>query len=182
MGRDKGRGGCCDMGFMDGIFGKSEEDKTALDKLEDQMDECCPTLTLKQRIIGFVICAGVGLLLTLGSFFRFKKCVDGDCAPFAVIYTLGNIIAVLGSFFLSGPCKQLKSCFELGRLCATITFIVMMILTLVIALVDGIASDTRVPLVLLCCIGLNIWIEYLRMGSQHETPSGSVVNYKIASK
>eukprot|EP00656_Telonema_subtile_P056292 TRINITY_DN8959_c0_g7_i1.p1 TRINITY_DN8959_c0_g7~~TRINITY_DN8959_c0_g7_i1.p1 ORF type:complete len:153 (-),score=30.13 TRINITY_DN8959_c0_g7_i1:345-803(-) len=115
-------------------------------------DRCCPSLSYTQRIIGFCVCCAVGLLLTLGSFFRFKQCIDGDCTGFAVIYTIGNIVAVMGSFFLSGPCKQLKSCFEMGRLCATCTFLFFLIFTLVIALVDGIESSTRIPLVLLSCL------------------------------
>eukprot|EP00658_Telonema_sp_P-2_P062683 TRINITY_DN51373_c0_g1_i1.p1 TRINITY_DN51373_c0_g1~~TRINITY_DN51373_c0_g1_i1.p1 ORF type:complete len:174 (-),score=37.97 TRINITY_DN51373_c0_g1_i1:258-779(-) len=140
------------MGLREALFGKSEEEKTAIDKLEDQIDDCCPSLSWSQRLIGFGVCCGLGLLLTLGSFFRFKQCIQGDCTSFAVIYTIGNVVAIIGSFFLSGPCKQLKSCFEMGRLCATFTFLFFMTATLVVALVDGIESSTRVPLVILSCI------------------------------
>ena len=59
--------------MRDGIVGKPEEEKSAMEKLEDQMEENCPSLTWTQRLIGFVLCCGVGMLLTLGSFFRFSK-------------------------------------------------------------------------------------------------------------
>merc|ERR1712086_886107 len=59
--------------MRDGIVGKPEEEKNAMEKLEDQLEENCPSLTWTQRLIGFVLCCGVGMLLTLGSFFRFSK-------------------------------------------------------------------------------------------------------------
>merc|ERR1711865_511488 len=139
------------MGLWETVTGQ-EEKKSNMEKLEEEMDNCCPSLSWTQRLIGFAICSGIGMLLTLGSFFRFEKCIHGDCAPFAVIYSIGNVIAVMGSFFLSGPCAQLKSCCELDRLCATCTFMFFLIFTLVIALVDGIETSARIPLVIFSCI------------------------------
>merc|ERR1712086_393642 len=74
--------------MRDGIVGKPEEEKNAMEKLEDQLEENCPSLTWTQRLIGFVLCCGVGMLLTLGSFFRFSKCLSGDCSSFAIIYSV----------------------------------------------------------------------------------------------
>ena len=37
----------------------------------EAMNEVCPELTYKQRLIGFVICAACGYLLSFGSFIRF---------------------------------------------------------------------------------------------------------------
>merc|ERR1711865_153215 len=92
--------------MRDGIVGKPEEEKNAMEKLEDQLEENCPSLTWTQRLIGFVLCCGVGMLLTLGSFFRFSKCLSGDCSSFAIIYSVGNLIAIAATFFLTGPVKQ----------------------------------------------------------------------------
>ena len=51
-----------------------------------------------------------GYIIQFGAFFRIRDCINGDCAPFAVMYTFGNIIAVTGTFFLSGPCSQVPCC------------------------------------------------------------------------
>jgi len=88
--------------MRDGLVGKPEEEKSALEKMEDQMEESCPSLSWTQRLIGFCICCAVGMLLTFGSFFRFAACVKGDCTSFAVIYSIGNVIAITATFFLTG--------------------------------------------------------------------------------
>merc|ERR1711998_560119 len=83
---------------------------------------------------------------------RFAKCIGGNCTSFAVIYSIGNIISICGTFFLSGPAKQLKQCFDPDRICATCTMMICLVATLVVALVHGIPSGTRIPLVILCCL------------------------------
>jgi len=156
MGKGAGKGGTdffkqvqIDAGI------KSEEDKTCLDKGEDWCDDTLGKncgLTFLQRMIAFVSCVVIGYLISLTSFIRIKDCVKGDCAGFAIFYTLGNIIAVIGSFFLSGPCSQLKAMFEDGRLCASITFIFFLITTVVIAVVPGIEDGARVGIIVVCVL------------------------------
>ncbi|XP_014677572.1 PREDICTED: vesicle transport protein SFT2A-like isoform X2 [Priapulus caudatus] len=53
---------------------------------------------------------------------------------FAVCYTIGNIIALSGTFFLMGPLSQLKKMFAMTRLIATIVMLVALVLTLMAAL------------------------------------------------
>merc|ERR1740117_1712147 len=134
--------------MKDKVFGKAEEDKTTMEKLEEEMQECCPTLTYTQRLIGFAICVSIAFFLTLGSFMRFAKCIHGDCTTFAVVYSVGNILAVLATFFLTGPHKQFKQMFDSDRLCATCTFLTCLVLTLVFALVPGLPNGVRTILVI----------------------------------
>lgn len=50
------------------------------------------------------------MILELGSFTRFAKLLLGDPEPFAVMYTMGNLVSLGGSCFLSGPVAQVHSC------------------------------------------------------------------------
>ena len=52
---------------------------------------------------------------------------------FATYYTIGNIMAICSSFFLSGPCNQLKNMFKPARILATCVYLLMMALTLYVA-------------------------------------------------
>jgi len=43
------------------------------DETNKMIEEICPALSYKQRVIGFVVCAGVGYLLSFGSFLRLAQ-------------------------------------------------------------------------------------------------------------
>jgi len=101
--------------------------------LMDEIGEQC-SLSLKQRIIGFLICLGLGLFFCIFSIFFIASIVLNPSA-FAVPYTLGNILAVCATAFLVGPCRQLKNMFSPVRIIATLIFIGAMVLTLVAAFV-----------------------------------------------
>eukprot|EP00658_Telonema_sp_P-2_P075157 TRINITY_DN6458_c0_g1_i2.p1 TRINITY_DN6458_c0_g1~~TRINITY_DN6458_c0_g1_i2.p1 ORF type:complete len:220 (-),score=33.22 TRINITY_DN6458_c0_g1_i2:403-1062(-) len=179
--------------------------EAAKDQVGDFFNENCPSLSFKQRMIGFVICASVGYLLAFGSFFRFAKvphpsllspspslspestpdascshsqcatctlalpstptltwqCLAGDCTRFAVIYSLGNIIALAATFFLVGPCKQVKQMFSETRRVATIVFLCAIACTITFALVKGLSPKVRVTLIVISClVQLLAWIWY----------------------
>jgi len=46
--------------------------------VSQELDACC-ALTFKQRLLGFLICACIGFLLSLGSFLRIAKALAGNC-------------------------------------------------------------------------------------------------------
>jgi len=121
--------------------GVEEEEPT----LGEQLDECC-SLTLKQRFIGFAICSGIGLILSVISVFFILDIVLHP-ARFAVLYTLGNITMICSTGFLIGPMRQLKNMFAPTRAIATIVFLVAMAFTLFAALKLGI-----IPLVIIAII------------------------------
>ena len=70
------------------------ESRAGQEQVSEAVNEYCPTLTFKQRLIGFVVCAGFGYLLAFGSFFRVAACLAGNCVPFATTYSVGNIVAL----------------------------------------------------------------------------------------
>jgi len=97
----------------------------------DDLNEAC-TLTLQQRAIGFCICIALGLLLSLlSTIFIFSVILHP--ARFAFIYTSGNVVMLMSTGFLIGPCRQIKSMFACTRFVATLIFLGAMAFTLVAA-------------------------------------------------
>ena len=84
-------------------------------ELEEQICSVCPSLTFQQRIIGCLTCLVVGFLISMGSTFRLIKLLEGDPEPFAVMYTIGNILGICSTCFLYGPMSQVKQMFAATR-------------------------------------------------------------------
>jgi hypothetical protein len=72
---------------------------------------------------------------------------------FATFYTIGNIISLSSSFFLSGPCNQLKNMFKPVRIIATCVYLIMMAITLFVVI-----KRFNIGIVLLCA-----FIQFLAM-------------------
>lgn len=88
------------------------------------------TLSWGTRVKGFVICFVIGIALSiLGSVCLFF----GGLIAFSVLYTVGNITALLSTCFLMGPINQIKKMFSPTRVVATILVFVCLVLTLLSA-------------------------------------------------
>mmetsp|Transcript_17789 Transcript_17789/g.45288 ORF Transcript_17789/g.45288 Transcript_17789/m.45288 type:complete len:213 (+) Transcript_17789:202-840(+) len=86
---------------------------------------CIPSLSFKYRVIGFFITAGLGLAMSyLAGVFVARIIV------FASLFTVGNLLCLLSTFFLVGPTRQLKMMWAPKRLVATIVFLAAMGVTL----------------------------------------------------
>uniref|UniRef100_A0A0N5AKM1 Vesicle transport protein n=1 Tax=Syphacia muris TaxID=451379 RepID=A0A0N5AKM1_9BILA len=80
----------------------------------------------------FIGCLFLSLLCSaLGSVLIFHTKIVG----FTVMVSVGNIISILGTFFLSPPLKQLKNMLEKGHLIVFILYVVLTVLTLIAGLV-----------------------------------------------
>lgn len=96
----------------------------------------CPQLTFKQRIIGWAVCWGLGIILELGSFGRMVRAAFGGSAAaarFAGTYSAGNVLALLGTCFLVGPREQLDSMMLEHRIWPSLAFVGSLVLTLIVA-------------------------------------------------
>lgn len=96
----------------------------------------CPQLSLKQRIIGWAVCWGLGIILELGSFGRLVRAAFGGSAAaarFAGTYSAGNVLALLGTCFLVGPREQLDSMTSEHRMWPSLAFVGSVVLTLIVA-------------------------------------------------
>jgi len=74
------------MDLIKGVVGVGEEDN----------ESCFPSMSLKDRLIGFAICFGIGTLLQILSMGSFIGILVGKTSKFAILYTLGNIVSITG--------------------------------------------------------------------------------------
>lgn len=85
-------------------------------ELEEQACSHCPAVTYQQRIIGSSSCLILGFLISLGSTVRIVELLKGNPEPFAIMYTLGNVLGVCSTCFIYGPWSQAKKMFAPTRL------------------------------------------------------------------
>ncbi|CAE8631682.1 unnamed protein product [Polarella glacialis] len=100
---------------------------------DDFFDGCCPRITLQQRLFGWVVCLGFGLMLQAASFGAVTRALMGHPGRFAMLYTTGNVVAMVGTFFLAGPAKQMRRMSEHSRATTSVVFILAMVMTVVVA-------------------------------------------------
>jgi len=75
------------------FVGVESEEKT----FTEEVDEAC-TLSRTQRMYGFIGCFIVGWVITLLSVLALPQIVS-EPARFAILYTVGNIVALCSTFF-----------------------------------------------------------------------------------
>lgn len=118
---------------MSGLAGRASE--TLIEReLEESM---CPSLSVRIRGCGFILCFLLGLVMGIISAIALGK--TGSIVHFLVPYILAMLLMFGGSFFLVGPTAQAKKAFdaEHHRRFATISLIVSIVLTMVIAFAWG---------------------------------------------
>jgi len=82
-----------------------------------------PQLSLKERLLGCATCMVCGYLLGLGSFMRMKYLLTGNPVPLVVSVTVGNILTLCGTCFLTGPQQQARRMFHESRKVASIMYL-----------------------------------------------------------
>ncbi|KAG1671563.1 hypothetical protein FOA52_011286 [Chlamydomonas sp. UWO 241] len=87
-------------------------------------------LSMKQRLIGFGACVGLGVVLSLVAI---PLLFLGNIPLFAVFYSLGSLLSIGSTMFLMGPLAQIKRMFEDHRMLATIVFLSAIVGTLLVA-------------------------------------------------
>jgi len=120
------------------VRGSSTAADTTVSIENEQPDDVCsffPEMTWRERLLGFGTCMVAGYLLSFGSFWRIKDLLLGNPIPFVLNATVGNIIALMGSFFLSGPKTQLRKMWHECRRMATTVYLGSLAATLFVAFV-----------------------------------------------
>ena len=64
--------------------------------VKEESEECCPSLTYKERLIGFAVCFVVGFLIELLSMGSLIGLFLGNSYKFGILFTLGNVLSVIG--------------------------------------------------------------------------------------
>jgi len=107
---------------MKGLIGIKEPEPTLLQHTENQCG-----LSLQQRMIGFFVCAGLGIVFL---FLSFMFILSGTV--FAVLISFAFLLLITSTFFLVGPLRQLKNMVQPTRLIASLVFVASFAVTLVI--------------------------------------------------
>jgi len=97
----------------------------------------CGDLSYKTRVIGWLACSITGMVLSFIVSFVFVFS-NFDVAAFAVLYSIGQILSIAGSCFLSTPAGQWKDMKKKSRIIPSILYVSSIILTLVVALATNI--------------------------------------------
>eukprot|EP00299_Pterocystis_sp_00344_P015718 c7861_g1_i4.p1 GENE.c7861_g1_i4~~c7861_g1_i4.p1 ORF type:complete len:210 (+),score=37.94 c7861_g1_i4:31-660(+) len=128
-------------------------------EMEDTLDECFPSLTLKQRAIGFGVCFVVGLVLTLLTIFTFPffQLLAGKPRMFAILFSFGNLVSLASSMFLVGPCRQLRLMFHKGRIVACVVYLGALFATLYVALAVKPPRQLLLLLLVIIQFGALLW-------------------------
>lgn len=99
----------------------------------------CGDLSYKTRILGWLICSIVGMVLSLivSLIFVFSSF---DVVAYAILYSIGQIISIAGTCFLSTPAGHCKDMKKKHRIIPSIVYFLSIILTIVIAVATQIAG------------------------------------------
>jgi len=88
----------------------------------------CASMSYEQRMYGFAFCALFGVMCSaLSSVFWTRP------TKFATLYSMGNILSLASTGFLTGFGRQLKNMFHGTRFVATCVYLGSLIMTLVCA-------------------------------------------------
>ena len=98
---------------------------------DNENDSIFPSLSLKERLIGFAICFGLGMLFQFMSMGSIIGVLLGRPNKFAFLYTCGNIISIFGTSFLVGPVRQFKNMTNPYRRKASMIFLSAIVLTFI---------------------------------------------------
>lgn len=93
-------------------------------------NECCPTLSFKQRITGLACMVALSLVFNMMAFG-----VWWSPTKFAFFFCCANACSVGASFFLSGPTTQLRMMFDEERRVATLAYLCALVCTLTSVLI-----------------------------------------------
>ena len=104
-----------------------EPEEPADQTLLEQFNEAT-TLTRTQRLLGFLVCFGMGMLLSLMAPMFVLRPVK-----LATTLSLGNLLSIGSMTFLVGPSKQCASMMDSSRWIATSIYLASLILTLLAA-------------------------------------------------
>lgn len=123
---------------------------------EEIVHGVCPSLTFKQRLYGFAICFIVGCVVSMSSMLSFSRLVAGNPTPFALKYSVGNLIALLSTGFLMGPRTQLKRMSHPTRWLAALVYFITIIATLFLCF-----TPPHSALLVLICIIIQVSVNTL---------------------
>lgn len=117
------------LGIYEDDESRAQREATAF-RCPDWIMDNLPNLSLRERLLGCATCMICGYLMSLGSFVRMKDLLTGNPTPLVINVTLGNILSLSGTCFLSGPASQLQRMFHKSRKMASIVYLGTLAITM----------------------------------------------------
>lgn len=100
--------------------------------VEEEYLGCWPTLSLKQRIVAWVVCCSIGWVLCIVACILLVANQTGGA--FAILYAIGQVLNLLGSFLLASPKSQFRGMkMSKKRILAAVLYILFLVGTIVVA-------------------------------------------------
>merc|ERR1711964_208132 len=96
------------------------------DEEESPCFACCPKMTYKQRLYGFSISYGLGMVCSVLGIVILWLSVFTAVTTFAILYTLGNLLSLGSGIFLTGIKRQLKLILSHGRWICVLIYLGLM--------------------------------------------------------
>lgn len=115
------------------LINPEQKKKEWYEEMEEQVCSYCPQMTFSQRVVGALTTMTIGFLISMGSTLRLFELLKGNPDPFAITYTIGNIVGICSTCFIYGPWTQAKKMFAPTRLVSTGIYLFFMGLTLFLA-------------------------------------------------
>ena len=134
------------------------------------------SLTRRQRLIGFAVCFGAGMLISLLSTLQLWAL---KLVSFAILYSLGNLVSFASTGFLVGPRAQCRMACDKSRAAATTIFLVTMVATLLTAILykDKGATALCIVLIILQFCAL-VWYSAVSVARSSADDAGRVVRLR----
>eukprot|EP00179_Madagascaria_erythrocladioides_P007776 CAMPEP_0198312482 /NCGR_PEP_ID=MMETSP1450-20131203/3831_1 /TAXON_ID=753684 ORGANISM="Madagascaria erythrocladiodes, Strain CCMP3234" /NCGR_SAMPLE_ID=MMETSP1450 /ASSEMBLY_ACC=CAM_ASM_001115 /LENGTH=191 /DNA_ID=CAMNT_0044015427 /DNA_START=38 /DNA_END=613 /DNA_ORIENTATION=- len=128
------------------------------DELYEEMGctEFC-ALSYRTRLIGFSVTLLVGVALVAVAIL-FLPVVALHPQRFAMLFTLGNLLGLLSTGFLVGPCRQLRWMAKPHRAVCAGVYVASVVATLVVAMLNVIP-----PLIKLIAVIVLVVVEFLAL-------------------
>lgn len=105
---------------------------SAVEEVADTVCGCCKDLTYQERLLGWSICFSLGFILSFGSTMRLFQLLKGNPAPFATMYSIGNLLSIASTSFFVGPVKQVQNMWTTKRRTSAFLYIFFIFLTLLL--------------------------------------------------
>lgn len=137
------------------LFEDSQQEESLL---QDFNNSC--SMTYRQRLIAFLVCYCIGIVLMLCSLFAVGQILIHP-AKFAVLYTLGNILALFSSCFMWGPVAQMRDMFKPIRAWATCLYLGCIVGTVFLCIYYAKAPLILLMIIIQCIAGFWYTISYI---------------------
>lgn len=125
---------------------------------------CWPDLSLKERIIGWFVCCFIGWVLSFMA--SVSLVASDDIAGFAIMYSLGQILNILGSMILASPKAQWKAMTSKTRRFTSLIYVLSIVATVVVAVVVPVKAFTFICLGIQMCAYFWYSLSYVPCGQK----------------